>query len=198
MKRGLSLLLALVLCTACFAAFADAAYEEGLALLAEEKYYSAYVAFSNSTDERAEAQAEKCEQPWPKNGEVWRGDNVKYGSMELVIDVNQDDDTAYFARIYKGAKLVSCVFIKGSGQVTVQLPGGVYMIKDGTGRRWFGVKEAFGRFGSYETMIYEDGTDKINLQPNYRYTLTVNVEHLDPDADEVDSDSISWEEFTQD
>ena len=123
---------------------------------------------------------------------------MKYGSMELTIEVNQSEDVAYLARIYKGTKLVSCVFIGGTGKVTVQLPGGVYMIKDGTGRHWYGVQEAFGKYASYEIMTFDDeGTQKVPLEANHGYILTVNVTQSDAAGDIVGAEDTSWEEFME-
>ncbi len=201
MKKGLCLLLALVLCICSFPVFADSEgdeqYQNGLALMKQEKYYSAYLAFLNSSDGRAAEMAEKCIQPWPRTGELWHDNSLKHEDMELTIKVNQADDEAFFARIIKNKKTVSMIFIGGSGSVTVTLPGAQYSIKDCSGTDWFGTVEYFGRHGHYETMLFNDGSDKVYLRPGYAWTITVNVTETTETADKVEHDDMNWADFME-
>ena len=177
----------------------DQDYQAGLKYYAEGKYFSAYESFMMSDADDAEERAEKCIQSWPKNGEIWRSADAKNKKMELTFEINQPADYGYFVRLYKDRKPISYLFIGGPGKVTVKLPGGKYMIKDGSGKEWFGVQEAFGRYGSYETMSFDDyGTTEVTLQANHAYTITINVEEPDPDADVIYSEYEDWEEFAED
>ena len=177
----------------------DEAYQAGLKYYAEGKYFSAYESFMNSdAGEDAEAQMQKCIQKWPKNGEVWRSKDAKAKNVELTFRIDQAEDRAYFVRLYKDGQPVSYLFIGGPGKVTVKLPNGRYTIKDGSGKQWFGIKEAFGRYGSYETMSFDDaGTTVVNLQYNHSYTITINVADADPDADPIGSEYEDWEGFAE-
>ena len=102
-------------------------------------------------------------------------------------------------RIYKNDAPVSYLFIAGSDTVTVRLPGnGYYVVKDGVGYDWYGIKEAFGREGSYETMTFdENGTESVYLKSNYAYTLSINVSTPDPKGDDVYSEPENWDDFVE-
>ena len=175
----------------------EARYNEAMALYKDEKYYSAQQAFIESEFGDWEAMAEKCVQDMPRTGEIWRDRSQWLQDMELKIIVEQPQDTAMFVRIFKDNAPVSYLFINGSEPVTVRLPGnGYYEIRDGIGHTWYGVKEAFGRDGSYETMTFdENGTEKVYLQSYYAYTLSINVSYKDDSADTVYSNSEDWDSF---
>ena len=176
---------------------ADESYYEALAFMKEERWFSAYEAFRKSGAEDAQDRAEACVQPWPASGEISRS-VASGGKTELTIKVNQRDDHALFVRLIKDGKPASCLFIGGSGSVTVKLPAGKYTIEDGSGRQWFGMKEAFGRGGSYETMTFDDaGTTTVTFKSGGRYTLTINVTEADPDATGVGSEYEDWETFAR-
>lgn len=177
----------------------DEDYQAGLKLFKEGKYFSAYESFMMSDADDASERADACIQKWPKNGEVWRSKDAKSRSVTLVFNVNQSSDTAYFVRLYLKGKPVSYVFIGGKAKVTVKIPSGKYKIKDGTGTKWFGVKEAFGRYGSYETMSFDDnGTTEVNLKSGGSYEITVNVQEPNPDADPIYSEYEDFEGFAED
>ena len=177
----------------------DEDYQAGLKFFKEEKYFSAYESFMMSDADDAQARADACIQAWPKNGEIWRSKDAKNKNMTLAFNVNQSSDTAYFVRLYLNGKPVSYLFIGGKAKVTVKLPAGKYMIKDGTGKQWFGVKEAFGRYGSYETMSFDDyGTTEVSLKSGGSYEITVNVQASDPDADPIYSEYEDYESFAED
>ena len=172
-------------------------YMEAEQYYAEEKYYSAYVSYISSGFYDWEAKAASCRKTWPKNGEIWHDSGTRYSGtpMELTVHVNQEDDIAYFVRIYKDGKQVSCLFIGGTGEASTKLPGGTYVIKDGSGRNWYGIREAFGREGSYETWTFDEtGTEEIRLQAGHSYTLTVNIQSGTGNADSYDMDFDSFAE----
>ncbi len=175
----------------------EALYNEAMALYNDEKYYSAQQAFVESEFGNWEEMAEKCIQKMPTTGEIWRDRTQWLQDMELKIIVEQPQDTAMFVRIFKDNAPVSYLFINGSEPVTVRLPGnGYYEIRDGIGHTWYGIKEAFGREGSYETMTFdENGTEKVFLQAYYEYTLSINVSYKDDTSDAVYSNSEDWDTF---
>ena len=174
-------------------------YNEAMALYENEKYYSAHTAFIESGYGNWEEMAEKCVRKWPDTGEIWHDKSQWLQDMELTIVIDQPEDTAMFIRIFKNDAPVSYLFISGPDSITVRLPGnGYYVIKDGVGKEWFGIKEAFGPEGSYETMTFdEEGTEKIYLESNYAYTISINVESYDPDADSIFSETADWSDFVE-
>ena len=91
--------------------------------------------------------------------------------------------------------LARTLFIGGTGQATTKLPAGTYIIKDGTGKDWFGEVEAFGDEGYYEIMTFEGGDQLVKLERNYSSTITINAQEQNPDADSVGSDWESWQNF---
>lgn len=175
----------------------DTPFKNALQDMKEEKYYSAYAAFLASTDPDAARQAEKCVQPWPANGEVWRV-IPQGGTVSLMIEAEQAADSAMLIKIKQGQTPVSYVFIGGSGKVSVSLPGGTYTICDGTGKEWFGIREAFGRAGHYETLSFDGaGTQQAELKSGNAYVLSINVSEIDPNASNVGSKDESWEAFAE-
>lgn len=174
------------------------AYDDAMALFREEKYYSAWKAFTDSQYEDWQDWADKCPQEKPATGETWHASDQWLQDMELTIRVDQSPSSDMFFRIYKEGVLVSNVYISGSDEVTVKLPGNArYTIKDGVGRTWYGEKEAFGKTGSYETMTFDEkGTDTVYLQSGYAYTLSINVSEATGGTD-VDSKGESWENFAE-
>lgn len=177
----------------------DDSYRQALEYLKEEKYYSAYEAFMDSSAPDSYEQAQKCKKDWPKNGEVWRTSQGKGDPLEFTIRVNQPEDQAIFLRFIRKGYKISYVFIGGSDTVKLKLPAGTYSIKRGVGRTWYGIEEAFGRNGYYETMTI-NGSQEIKLQGGGGYSFSINVTEMNPDMQsmgDVDSDSESWEDFNE-
>lgn len=161
------------------------------------RYYKAYQAFCLTGWEDANERAECCAQDWPKNGEVYR--NCDYSAkktyLHLIIN-SQNAGRAALIKLYaENGDLVSCLFIGGAGEVTAKLPGGVYTVKMGVGESWFGVQDAFGKQGYYETMLFDGGADSVTLKSGHEYTLTVNTSVSDPEADDVGAEYEEYEEF---
>ena len=44
-------------------------------------------------------------------------------------------------------------------------------------------------------MTFDDGSQEVSLEKNYRTTITVNVQEDNPDAEGVGSDWESWSDF---
>ena len=175
----------------------DEDYQAGLRYMKEEKYYSALESFRMSYLEEADELAQKCIQPWPKTGEIWHHSSIK-GRIPLTVKVNQSSERAMLVRIYKSDTLVACLFIGGSGQATTKLPAGTYVIKDGTGYEWYGLKEAFGREGSYEIMTFgANDSEQVTLQSRYEYTIRINVSDGSSSGEGIGSKYEDWDGFAQ-
>ena len=171
-------------------------YMRACALAARGRYASARSLFEGSGWGDCQARAEACVQPWPKTGVLYRNPEVKGSSTELAVQFNTDPGTAMLVKIYTaGGVLARTMFIGGTGKAKTSLPAGTYVIKDGTGRNWYGEEESFGSEGSYEIMTFEGGRQEVQLKKNYSSTITVNVQEEDPDAEGVGSDRESWSDF---
>ncbi len=171
-------------------------YDEAMALYNDEKYYSARQAFIKSAYGDWQDMAEKCVRKRPSTGELWHDPSIWLKDMILTFRIDQPEDTSIFIRLYKDGAPVSYLFVAGSGEASVQLPGnGYYTIKDGIGTTWYGMKEAFGPDGSYETMTFDEaGTEKVYLQSNYEYTLSINIESGGSGVGSKDED---WSSFAE-
>ncbi|MCR4884778.1 MAG: SH3 domain-containing protein [Clostridiales bacterium] len=175
----------------------DEDYQAGLQYMKNKKYYSAYESFGYSDLKEASEKAKQCVQKWPKTGEIYHNKSLKCAkNMKLTVEVNADSNRATLVRIYKGSTLASCLFIRGSGKATTKsLPAGTYVIKKGMGTQWFGLKEAFGRYGTYWTCInYSNGSKKWNLS---RGSWKMSPASSDTSGTSVGSESEDWENFNQ-
>ena len=176
-------------------------YLKGCVYFAQERYYHAWEAFLNSGYGDYESRMAACVQPWPANGELWHNNNVYGYDMILNFQVNSFDESEgmYFEVYTRDGTLASALFLTGSGTVTTYLPGGIYRIRDCTGDYWFGMKDAFGKDGSYEFMsfyeLYEDEYLTV-LDSGYEWTITINVTEGDPDAAGISSVGSDWETWT--
>lgn len=136
-------------------------------------------------------------QPWPDTGPVYRAQDFVIAGASLSIRLLQVSQTrAAYVKIYtlEGA-LAAGLFIGGSATASVDLPGGTYTLRLGTGETWYGTEGAFGRAGRYATLLFDGGATVVTLEPNYAYTLTVNPTEDVEQGDAVGSESVSWEDF---
>ena len=173
-------------------------YLRACALFAQEKYFSAEEKFLLSRYGDYEERAAQCPQPRPWTGELWHNGYMYSSAMYLTFTVNSyDEDTAMYFEVYTyDGYLASALFINGSGSATTSLPGGVYYVKDGTGETWYGMNEAFGRYGNYEYMEFNeyDGYPYLtNLYSGYAWTISVNVSTGTGTG--VGSDWYDWESW---
>ena len=174
----------------------DEDYQDGLRYMKEQKYYSAYVSFNMSSLEEAAEMAEKCRQPWPKNGELWHNSAVKGTGMQLTINVNQNEERAMMFKLYKDGVHAATLFVRGNGKATVKLPGGTYKIRQGVGWDWYGLNESFGPEGSYATMTFGENDDTtVKLQSGYSYQITVNTSDYVAPEDRVGTTYDDWGDF---
>ena len=160
------------------------------------RYYKAKDRFEYCYWGDAEERAEKCIQPWPSTGQIWKDSSMGAGT-QLTITVNGEPDVGMHVKIYQqDGKLVSMLFIGGSGSASTWLTGGTYTIKDGTGSDWYGPEDSFGYYGDYQVMTFDDyGTTEVDLQAGYSYTITINVQNASPDASNVGSMYDNYEDF---
>lgn len=172
-------------------------YDRANELYQNKKYYKAHELFIESQYGNWEQMAKKCIRRWPKNGEIWHDNSQWLRDTQVTFKVDQPKESAIFIRIYKDDQPVSRVFIGGSDEVTVGLPGnGKYTFKDGVGSEWYDPTDTFGADGAYETMTfgqYED--DFIYMEARYEYTILINVE--DAIGDDIGSSEEAWENFTK-
>ena len=171
-------------------------YDQAMALYNDEQFYSARQAFLESKYGDWESMAEKCIRTRPSSGELWHDPAIWLRDMSVTFQIDQPEDTSIFIRLYKDGKPVSYLFVAGPGKVSTELPGnGYYTIKDGVGVTWYGEKEAFGPDGSYETMTFDNaGTEKIYLQSNYEYTISINI---DAGGEGIGSRDEDWDSFAE-
>ena len=159
-------------------------------------YYKARERFESCYWGDSEERAEKCVQPWPSTGQLWKDNSLGAGT-QLTVKVNGEPDVGMHVKIYtESGKLAAMLFIGGSGSASTWLPGGTYTIKDGTGRDWYGQEDSFGYYGDYEVMTFDDyGTTDVELKAGYSYTITINVQNASPDASNVGSMYDDYEDF---
>ena len=171
-------------------------YMRGCVLFAQQKFFSAKRAFEDSGCGDWEARVEACAQPWPKTGQLYKNSAVKGSATDLTVQFNSDPDVAMLVKIYTTDDVLArTLFIGGTGKAKTSLPKGTYIIKDGTGRTWYGDEEAFGSDGYYEIMTFGDGEEEVTLKSGHAYTITVNVQDPDPNADSVGSEYENWNNF---
>ena len=171
-------------------------YMHACALAAQGKFYSAKELFEESGFGDWAARAEACVQPWPKNSVLYKNPNVKGSSTELTVKFNTNPDTAMLVKVYTTDDVLArTMFIGGTGKATCSLPAGTYVIKDGTGKNWYGEEEAFGKEGYYEIMTFGDDEQEVQLKGGYSSTITVNVQEGDSTGEGVGSDWESWDDF---
>ena len=145
-------------------------------LLAAGDRYDAYVAFEKLGDySDAAARAQSCIVPITGSYEAYHDPGFVSSSCDLTIVSHAADETN-FVKLYCGDTLVSSVFILPGASVKISVPPNTYRIKAASGVNWFGDVDLFGDDGDYYTMTFDDaGTETMDFQPNYAYTLDLLV-----------------------
>ena len=168
-------------------------YQQAEKHYAEELYFTARQEFLDSLWGDWNERAAACIQPWPKNGEAWHKYLIPGTGTQLTIRVNQPEDSAFFARLYRDGEAYCGLFIGGEGEATTDLPAGTYSIKAGSGSIWYGGRELFGKYAAYQAMTFdESGTETVEFEDGRAYTLSINVEKTDIGTG-VGSEEESWE-----
>ena len=172
-------------------------YDKAYTLYQNKKYYNAYELFNKSEYGDWEKMAKKCVRRWPKNGQIWRDTTQWLQDTRLTFKVEQPEDSAIFIRIYKDNQPLSYVFIGGTDEISLMVPGnGKYMIKDGVGSKWFGETDTFGDIGAYETMTFgNNDSDTIYLNARMGYTITINID--DAIGEDIGSQDEIWQNFAK-
>lgn len=156
-------------------------YDEGIALFNEEKYYSAWEAFTESQYADWEEWAAKCPQEKPETGEIWHDSSRQEQITELLIRVKQSSSDMIL-HIYEDDRIISKIYAAGRAEISVRLPGdAAYTIKNGVGTTWYGEKEAFGKSGTYQTLMLDrSGSESMYLKAGLSYTLDITLtENID-------------------
>ena len=170
-------------------------YMRGCANQLDGRFYTARRDFIESQWGDWQARAEACEQPWPGNGQIYKDSAVKGGAVQLTVQVN-DETEATLVKIYmEDGALAAALFIGGAGSATTFLPGGSYTIRDGRGKTWFGLAEAFGDGGTYETLTFEDGAQAVSLEAGRGYAVTINAAAVNEGARTVGAAQMGWQGF---
>ena len=161
---------------------AEAREDEGLYRQAEQHfaeglYYTASQEFRKSLFGDWAERAAACVLPWPENGEVWQNDPDRNNECRIIIKVSQEEDRAFFARLYRDGEAVSGLFIGGTGEASADLSAGVYTIRIGFGTTWYSGRELFGKPGIYQTLLLDDSyQEPIEIKAGYAFTLTISTE----------------------
>lgn len=171
-------------------------YIRACAYVAQGLYYQGKNAFLDSEWGDWKERAAECVQPWPKTGVLYENPEVAGSCTELTVQFKNDPEKAKLVKIYTAeGVLARTMFIGGTGKAKTSLPAGRYLIKDGTGTKWYGEADAFGEEGYYEIITFQDGVQEIELKSGYQHTITVNVEDSDPNADNLGSERENWMDF---
>jgi len=145
---------------------ADKLYQSGEL---EEAYllFTFLGSFSDSAD-----RATACTVPFPASGVLFADTN--FSSERCYVDFSYSANTSSYYKIYTGSTLVATLFLNPGSTARVYLTPGTYIIKDGTGYVWFGETLAFGKYGYYSTLVFDDfGTDYFTLTDWEYLELTI-------------------------
>ena len=154
------------------------AYEAADALYKEGKYFEAMNAFTKlGSFKDAADRAASCVQARPANKKLYHNGSYKSSALRLKVKLHKSSTEDVFIKIYTtSGKLVTTMYIRSGGTVTVSLPAGKYQIKAGYGPKdkWFGTNDAYGDFGYYS--VLKNGTSEtFSLKKNYIYTLSLHT-----------------------
>lgn len=163
----------------------------------EQLYYTAQREFLQSLWGDWLERAAACELPWPENGAAWRAEQAAKADARLIIQIDQPEDSAFFARLYRDGKACVGLFVAGPGTASAEIPAGEYAIKAGSGSVWYGGREVFGPGAAYQYMTFdEDGCETVRFEAGYAYTLSISVETAEPGSG-VGSEPESWENVVE-
>jgi hypothetical protein len=114
---------------------------------------------------------QSCITPYPESGVLYQDDAFKSSRSAIAIDA-ANSTTACYYKIYSGETLAATMFINAGSKVEVDLPPGTYTLKQARGKDWFGEQIMFGdtdiinQQSYYETLVFEDGSDRLDLGDN--------------------------------
>ena len=174
----------------------EADYHRANVLKLKGQNYLAKLRYEESAWGDWEEKAAGCVVPWPENGKVYQNQNVQGSDVELVVHRNGDEETAMQVDICTlENEVISSLFISGSGEATVYLPSGTFMIRSTDGSEWYGPGDAFGGEHSWSIMTFnsdEDSSEQVpyvNL-PSGSWMITINASEYNPDSESIGSMSV--------
>lgn len=172
-------------------------YLAGLAFWIRGEFYDASVHFEVCGRDDADALVNACKQPWPATGILYQNPNYYAQDTHLIIQVESRDPA--YAGLYKivaqNGDTAANLFIAGANAADVWLPGGIYSLKEATGKNWYGNRDLFGKDASYETMLFyefEGQNELTYLESGYEWIITVNISQANPDGTNVGS---QWTDY---
>ena len=174
----------------------EADYHRANVLKLKGQNYLAKLRYEESAWGDWEEKAAGCVVPWPENGKVYQNQNIQGSDVELVVHRNGDEETAMQVDICTlENEVISSLFISGSGEATVYLPSGTFMIRSTDGSEWYGPGDAFGGEHSWSIMTFnseEDSSEQVpyvNL-PSGSWMITINASEYNPDSESIGSMSV--------
>jgi tetratricopeptide (TPR) repeat protein len=164
-------------------------YARGDQRQAAGELYPAYRDFRAADPYEDSAQrAEACTLPFPASGELYHNDDFISQRSEIHIESGLATHP-YYVRVYAGEVQVLTLAVNPGESTHSSIPPGDYTFKVAVGSAWFGEDDRFGDEGTYEVLVFEDGTTTMNIPDSIAYTLTlraaggegnVSQEKLDP------------------
>ena len=153
-------------------------YIDGLDYFEKEKYYSAFVCFSNASEIRDGAErAEACFQERPASGILYR--NSASDAVDITI-YDSIDNKDMFVKIYDDSdELVETLYIRDGAAVTAYFQSGTYRIAVAIGSSdwWFGTEEAFGEDAIYQKLLLNGSEEYYEFPSGNSYSLSFDVEN---------------------
>lgn len=168
-------------------------YQEACALAEAGLYYSAAQAFNESGFGDWDQKAEECVQH-PSSREVWEASWQSDDNVYLNVTLNQSEDTLTQLNFYSRGEWVAALLLKGSGEYRLSPQAGECTILAATGKTWYGFREGFGRNGSYQTLMFGDSGETIDLHYQTDYSMSIHISAFD-EEDPVGEGKTSWENF---
>ena len=152
-------------------------YIDGLDYFENEKYYSAFVCFSNASEIRdGEERAEACFQERPKSGILYR--NSASDAVDVTI-YDTIDNKDMFVKIYDDSdELIETLYIRDGAAVTAYFQSGTYRIAVAIGSSdwWFGPEEAFGEDAIYQRLLLTGNQEYYEFPSGNSYNLSFDVD----------------------
>ena len=150
-------------------------YIEGLEYYEQELFYSAYNCFSKCRGLKdASELADSCYKDRPSTGILWS--NTSSSVSVTIYDTSDGEDA--FVKLYDyDDNLIEYLYIRDGSSATARFQSGnIRMaIAWGSGDEWFGVKEAFGAWGTYQRLLLDGYNEYYNFPAGAAFTLEFNA-----------------------
>ncbi|MBR5996133.1 MAG: zinc-ribbon domain-containing protein [Eubacteriaceae bacterium] len=150
-------------------------YAEARSFMDKGLYYSAHEIFEDIAGFMdASEMIDKCVQPNPSNGTVYRNPAYSSKSVSLTIAVKGGTQNYYIKMYNEKGDLVATAFIAADKSGTVKVPAGTYTIKEAAGTKWYGTEEMFGDDGSYMLLDISGATSFKLTAGSWKLTIGVS------------------------